>query len=143
MKKWVVFILGLISGCILTVLSLVAIIFVASAINKNEETTKKETTNLVLFDEPGEEFSAPSFKIDKVLSNNKALASSGEKGYSKVYYSGIEILLIGDENTHFYNDQIIEIEKGKAAYIVGTYKYDEFNTGRHFKTVPVIKILDK
>ena len=32
-------------------------------------------------------------------------------------------LLIGDENTHFYDDQIVEVKSGQVARHIGTYQY--------------------
>ena len=143
MKKWVVFVLGLVSGCVLTILSLVVI--GKAMATTDTDTVTEETANHVpglnLFDEPGEEFSAPSFEVMQVLASNVALAHSGETEYGITTYFGTLVLLIGDENTHFYDDQIVEVKSGQVARHIGTYQYQTKMEMQ--KTVPVIKIFDK
>ena len=142
MKKWVVFVLGLVSGCVLTILSLVVIGAMATP---TTDTVTEETANYVpglnLFDEPGEEFSAPSFEVMQVLASNVALAHSGETEYGRTTYFGTLVLLIGDENTHFYDDQIVEVKSCQVARHIGTYQYQTKMEMQ--KTVPVISIFDK
>ena len=143
MKKWVVFILGLVTGCVLTFLSLMVI---SNAMTTNDTVTEDNANyypGLNLFEQPGEEFSAPSFEVMQVLSSNVALAHSGKKGYSgDINYIGTTlVLLIGDENTYFYDDQIVEVKTGQVARHIGTYQYE--TTREIIKTVPVIKIFDK
>ena len=36
-----------------------------------------------------------------------------EKKYGEVWYTGTLVLLIGDENTYFYDEQIVEVPKNK------------------------------
>lgn len=140
MKKWVVFLLGLITGAILTIVILAII-----GMSMNNSTTGGTTPNsypgLVIFEQPTEEIKTPSFKVLQVISNNMALAHAGENKYGEVWHSGMLVLLIGDEGTYFYDDQIVEVPKGKTARHIGTYQYE---TKAEFqKTVPVVKILDK
>ena len=123
MKKWVVFLLGLVAGSVLTILTLVVI---SKAMTSNDIVTEDRASyypGLNLFDEPGEEFSAPSFEVMQVLSNNVALAHSGETEYGRTYYHGTLVLLLGDENTHFYDDQIVTVKSGQVARHIGTYQY--------------------
>lgn len=144
MKKWVCFLLGLITGSILTIVVLFCI--GKSMQNTNAETTETTESSsnslpgLVLFEQPGEEFSAPSFKVIQVLYSNTALAISGEEGYGQVDYYGTVVLLIGDEATHYYDDQIIEVPKGRTARHTGTYQYE--TRDKFMKTVPVIQFID-
>lgn len=142
MKKWIVFLLGFVAGCILTILALVVIGY---AMNTTTNTVTEENADyypgLILFEQPGEEFSAQSFEVMQVLSSNMALAHSGENEYGRTTYYGTLVLLIGDENTHFYDEQIVEVKQGKVARHIGTYQYE--NRREMLKTVPVIKIFDK
>ena len=138
MKKWVVFLLGLFLGCILTVLSLIAISKVADTVT---EETANHIPGLNLFEEPGDEFSASSFEVMQVLASNVALAHSGENKYGRMTYFGTLVLLIGDENTHFYDDQIVEVKSGQVARHIGTYQYETKMEMQ--KTVPVIMIFEK
>ena len=147
MKKWVVFLLGLVAGCILAILSLVVIgKAMTTTDTATEETSVTEETSssvpgLNLFEQPGDEFSAPSFEVMQVLATNVALAHSGENEYGRTTYYGTLVLLIGDENTHFYDDQIVEVKSGQVARHIGTYQYQTKMEMQ--KTVPVIKIFDK
>ena len=139
MKKWVCFLLGTITGFILTN---VVLLCIGMGMNKNSgpETNPNSIPGLVLFEEPGDVMDSPSFEIFQVLKSNVALARGMEKGYSSIH-TGLVVLLIGDENTYFYDDQIIKVNKKQAAHHVGTYQYE---TKSEFqKTVPVVKILDK
>ena len=141
MKKWVVFLLGLVAGCILTILSLVVISKAMTTTDTVTEETANHVPGLNLFDEPGDEFSAPSFEVMQVLASNVALAHSGETKYGRTTYYGTLVLLIGDENTHFYDDQIVEVKSGQVARHIGTYQYETKMEMQ--KTVPVISIFDK
>ncbi|MBE6314152.1 MAG: hypothetical protein E7079_04280 [Bacteroidales bacterium] len=140
-KKWVVFLLGLVAGCILTILSLVVISKAMTTTDTVTEETANHVPGLNLFDEPGDEFSAPSFEVMQVLASNVALAHSGETEYGRTTYYGTLVLLIGDENTHFYDDQIVEVKSGQVARHIGTYQYQTKMEMQ--KTVPVISIFDK
>ena len=88
--------------------------------------------------EPGEEFSDRSFKIFQVLDEHVALVN-GKDRYG--YYDGMIYLLVGDRNSVFYDDKIINVPNGKSARMVGTYQYRTRNG--EFKTVPKIKFIDK
>ncbi len=140
MKKWVVFLLGSITGAILTIIVLGFI-----GMSMNNSTTGEGSINsypgLVIFEQPTEEIKTPSFKVLQVISNNMALAHAGENKYGEVWYTGMLVLLTGDEGTYFYDDQIVEVPKGKTARHIGTYQYETKSEIQ--KTVPVVKILDK
>ena len=139
MKKWVVFLLGSITGAILTIVVL-AIIGMSMTNSTTEETTES-IPGLVIFEQPTEEIKTPSFRVLQVISNNIALAHAGENKYGEVWYTGMLVLLTGDEGTYFYDDQIVEVPKSKIARHIGTYQYETKSEIR--KTVPVVKILDK
>ena len=141
MKKWVVFLLGLVAGSVLTILSLAVISTVISSTSTITEETAKYYPGLNLFEEPGDEFSAPSFEVMQVLSSNMSLAHSGENEFGRTTYNGTLVLLIGDENTHFYDDQIVQVKSRQVARHIGTYQYQTKMEMQ--KTVPVIKISDK
>jgi hypothetical protein len=64
-----------------------------------------------------------------------------EKKYGEVWYTGTLVLLIGDENTYFYDEQIVEVPKNKIARHTGTYQYETKN--EILKTVPVIELFDR
>jgi hypothetical protein len=49
------------------------------------------------------------------------------------------VLFIADENTHYYDDQIISVPRGKCVRQIGTYQYE---TKMGYKTVPAVAIFD-
>lgn len=136
MKKWGLFLLGSITGAILTIVVLGII-----GISMNNSITGENATNsypgLVIFEQPGDVLETESFKILQVLDGNSALAHAKE---GSLYY-GILVLLVGDENTYYYDDQIVEVPKGKTARHIGTYQYETKSEIQ--KTFPVVRILDK
>lgn len=131
MKKGLVFFLGMITGCILTVAALFYIGMVYSA---------GGDSGLTLFEQPAGTINSYSFEVLQVLPNGNALANS-EKPDWRESYTGPVVLLLADENSHYYDEQIVKVSKGKRARQVGSYQY-QTNGGMH-KTVPVVRIMDK
>ncbi len=131
MKNFLIYLAGLVSGVILTFI-------VALVINSS---TTPSNDGLTMFEERGEMMQEKSFKIFQSLDANHALAmGKDEDSYSDLYF-GITVMIIGDEDTHFYDDQIINTSSTKRFYQVGTYKYQ--TKSENWKTVPVIMLLDK
>lgn len=159
MKKLVLFLLGLFSGVILTI----AVLLVVGLALQSAE---KQIEGLTIFEEPAEEFSYPSYEVFQVVQGGNALARAGEVSslggldnllfdligeetsidmndmdlLGDVNYYGMVVLFLSDEATHYYDDQIIDIPKGKCVRQVGVYQYD---TQSGYKTVPAVRILDK
>lgn len=48
-------------------------------------------------------------------------------------------MIIGDNGSHFYDEQIVKTTSGKRFYQVGIYKYQ--TKSEDWKTVPVIQLL--
>lgn len=141
MKKGLVFFLGMISGVVLTFL---IFLFIGLA-NRNNGTGDAVYSDpgISMFSEAGETMQLKSFQVFQVLSNGSALARSSEK--SKVQYNfeygDPIVLLLPDEKSAFYDDQIIKVSANKVVRQVGTYRYE---TKMEFvKTVPVVAIFDK
>lgn len=89
------------------------------------------------FREKGKLINEKSFKVFQVLYNGQALVyGKDEFGY----YNGVVYLLIDRVDSDMYDDQIIQVPKGKVVKRHGTYQYATRN-GRE-KTVPKIMILD-
>ncbi len=127
MKKFLIFIAGFISGA-----AFIVVISLAFA-NRNED--PMNISGLTMFDQPADVIDTPSFEVMQVISGGNALAhSANERGY----YSGILVLLLADENTHYYDDQIIKVTGEECAYQVGTYKY--LTNNGDYKTVPAVMI---
>ena len=131
MKKGLIFFFGLITGCILTVAALFYIGKVYSA---------GGDSGLTLFEQPAGTINSYSFEVLQVLPNGNALANSENPDWRESY-TGPVVLLLADENSHYYDEQIVKVSKGKRARQVGSYQY-QTNGGMH-KTVPVVRIMDK
>ena len=124
MKNFIVFILGLISGVILTI-GLIMIL----AIGTNES-----DKGMTLLEQPGECMSTNSFSVTQVIDENAALAREID------LFSDLLVLLVNDEGILYYDNQIISIPEGKCARQVGVYKYTT-HSGIE-KTVPIVKIME-
>lgn len=131
MKKGLVFFLGMITGCVLTIAALFYIGKVYSA---------GGDSGLTLYEQPAGTINSYSFEVLQVLPNGNALAHSENPNYREIY-TGPTVLLLADENSHYYDDQIVKVPKGKQAYQVGIFDYETNGIGH--KTVPAVKFLSK
>ena len=92
-----------------------------------------------MFEKRGQAMTEGSFKIFQTLDDKHALAS-GVSNEEYGWYMGITVMIIGNENDHFYDEQIIKKTSGKKFYQVGTYKYQ--TKSEDFKTVPIVALLN-
>ena len=137
MKKWVVFLLGLISGVVLT---LVTMVILAMGANTNAN-----NNGVTLFDQPGECLNAKAFEVMQVVDNNHALAYEVEWNDVLESYmqtgSGLLVLVTNDNGDYYYDDQIIEVPDGMCMRQVGIYRYQTRMDME--KTVPIVKLMNK
>ena len=90
---------------------------------------------LTLFQEQGNPINETQFRVIQVLDSNYALAiGKGDSGLSSIF-TGITVLLMGNEGKYFYDDEIIVLSARPNQ--AGSYQYESRN-GR--RTVPVIRI---
>jgi hypothetical protein len=124
MKKIWVFILGIITGIVLTILFAV---IVTNSSNGGRR-------GLNIFEQPGEcLIKKSSLEVFQVLEPNVALTMiNGEIG-SAVY------LLVNNEGKTYYDDQVIKLPAGKCFKQIGTYQYP--TNDERLKTVPVVQIM--
>ena len=93
---------------------------------------------LTLFEQDGAcVSSSKNIEIFQTLGPDIALAHTQNKKYD-YFVDDILILILGDENTHFYDEQKIIIPNGKCLKQVGTYQYEAKNGV--MKTVPAVEI---
>ena len=78
---------------------------------------------------------ATKFEVFQVLGDG-ALANCEEKEYSTSFFTGPVVYIVTDGQNLFYDDQVIEVPKGKKAMQIGTFRYE---TKLGEKVVPVIK----
>lgn len=137
MKKWVVFLFGLISGVVLT---LVTMVILAMGANTNAN-----NNGVTLFDQPGECLNAKAFEVMQVVDNNHALAHEVEWNDVLETYmqtgSGLLVLVTNDNGEYYYDDQIIEVPQGMCMRQVGIYRYQTRMDME--KTVPIVKLMNK
>ena len=123
MKKWLVYLLGVITGIILTF----AFAYGISLSNNHG------ITGLEMFEEPGEYMDYSQFKIFQVSESGYALADADDVFDATVF-------IIPDESQQFYDNQTIVLKNGQRAQRIGTFRYTT-KAGIE-KTVPAVKIID-
>ena len=133
MKKWGVFLLGCLTGIILT--------FATAIIISNS--SSEELVGLTLFEQPGECLSTKTLEVLQAIDNNHALANEVEwDSLLKSYIpTGLLVLVTNDEGECYYDQQLIKIPKGKCMRQIGIYKY--LSKMEVEKTVPVVKLMTK
>lgn len=61
-----------------------------------------------------------------------------EKPLGGIYFtSDLEVLILAQEGSNFYNNQIVKAPKGKCARQIGNYKYQPYKYG-DTKVIPII-----
>lgn len=123
------YVAGIVTGCVL-------LFVIGSIINAKNSSAQKE--DIVMFDSPRNAVPGKSFKVVQVLPDGNALARI-DNVYDDNF--GIVVLFLGDESTSYYDNQKIEIPKGKVAKQIGNYSY--MSRMKIEKTVPVVKIMDE
>lgn len=143
MKKWVIYLLGVVTGFVLTVL--IAFILngksnsVPDVIGESGTETEKSNDGINLFEEPGEIIDEKSFEVFQVIAENAALVNGKGDGYS--VYSGPVYLIVNHDGKYYYDDEKINTPKGKVVRQIGIFQYPTKND--IVKTVPIIQIMDK
>ena len=123
MKKWIIYVLGVITGIMLTF---------AFAFYVNLSNTPG-IIGLEMFEEPCDYMEYSQFEVFQVVQSGCALAYADESFGSIVF-------IMPNESQQFYDDQKIVLKNDQCAQHVGTYKY---STKMEIeKTVPAIRIVD-
>lgn len=123
------YVAGIVTGCVL-------LFVIGCIINAKNSSAQKE--DIVMFDSPRNAVPGKSFKVVQVLPDGNALANV-DNVYDDNF--GVVVLFLGDESTSYYDDQKIEIPKGKVAKQIGNYSY--MSRMNIEKTVPVVNIMDE
>lgn len=129
MKKVLIFLGGLVTGVLLTLL-------ISWAIVSNQAETEADDV-IKMFDEPGEVIETQSFKVFQAITEGAALAHAEDDGL----YMGVTCLLKDDEGKYYYDQEIVEIPEGKVAKQVGIFRYE--TAAGLSTTVPIVKIMNK
>ena len=147
MKKWMIFVLGLVTGFVVALL----IDYlgdkkdtepqkekVEAKAEKEPEPEPEEDDGITFFDEPGEILNDKSFNVFLVVAKDAALVKCKSE-YDM--YLGTTCLIMNRERKLYYDDEIIKVPQGKVARQMGVYQYP--NREGMIKTVPIIEIVDK
>ena len=129
MKKFGLFLGGVLTGVVLTLLVLIVI----AASNK----TLDGVTN---FEQVGDVVNETSVKVFQVIDDNVALVygqDKNDRNYDYDRYYGAVYLLRNDNGDYYYDDEIVECPSGKQFRQTGIYQY---NTKIGYKTVPIIEL---
>lgn len=126
MKKWLIFLGGVVTG----VLLLFAFVFAYSWMG----VSAVEDNGVTMFEKPGDVINETGFEVFQALEQGAALAK-GKKELMTVY------MLVNDEGKYYYDDEKVTVPSGKVVRQIGIYQY-ETNSGRP-KTVPIVKFMDK
>ena len=135
MKKFVVYILGIVTGVILTI---GVLCFLGST---DSNISPENDPGITLFNEPGDNLGFRSFEVMQVLANGSALAHASDKINEQFFFNGTLVLLMPDENNSYYDDQILKTPSGKITRQIGTYRYE--TKDKLVKTVPVVGYFEK
>lgn len=125
MKKWIVFVLGFVSGIVF--LFLVLLIVAKSSSN----------IGMTYFEKPGKCISTRNFEVFQVIGDSYALAREQNGNI----FGGVLVLVTNNNGELYYDDQIIEVPKGKCMRQIGVYKYQ--TKSENWKTVPIVQLMDK
>lgn len=102
----------------------------------NRTVTEKKDFGKTLFEKPGECVSRKNFEVQKVLDSGDAIALEIRETISEhVFTSDLEVLILAQEGSNFYNNQIVKAPKGKCARQIGNYKYQQYGST---KVIPII-----
>ena len=131
MKKWIVFVLGFVSGIVFLFLVLLII-------------GKTYATNdgMTYFEKPGKCISKKDFKVFQVIGEGYALAEERLEFSSGITLPGNLLVLVTNDNGElYYDDQVIEVPKGKCMRQIGVYEYQ--TKSENWKTVPIVQLMNE
>jgi len=100
------------------------------------KSNKTINSGKTLFDKPGDCVSQKNFEVQEVLESGDAIALEISETISgHVFTSDLEVLILAQEGSNFYNNQIVKVPQGKCARHIGNYKYQQLGST---KVIPII-----
>lgn len=133
MKNWQIFGIGFLAGIGATILVL---FLIGLGLSNNGS---GDLTGATMFENPGDAVPERSFKVLQVVDDNAALVKGKDNDLFDTYMGPV-YLIVNSEGKFYYDDEIINIPKGKNARQVGIYKYSA-KSGID-KTVAIIEIME-
>lgn len=134
------FILTYVGGIITGAILMIVVAYLMSRYN-NVDPVDEVDQNVELYEKPQQVIKTHKLKVFQVLEDGSALARvelDMENPDDDNY--GLVVLFLSDENSTYYDDQIISVPEGKCLRQVGTFHY--MTRQNMEKTVPVVEIFD-
>lgn len=123
MKKFVTYLLGIITGIVLTLLFCYVY-----------DSCSKPKSEIVMFDKPGQFIDVSKLEVIQSLDNNTAIAEG------VVDYSSVHFLLKNEDGNSYYDNQVIRSTSKYGFQQIGLYRY-ESHMG--MRTVPIVALRKK
>ncbi len=99
---------------------------------------------MTLFENVADVLKADFFKVESILENGYAMVVSRTKNGFFYVGNSVKMLLIPSSGERFFNDQEIEIGKGRQAVRVGEYRYSKYTyTDDTYEIAPVVVIIER
>ena len=137
MKKIWVYLLGVLTGIIVTT---IAFVIIGAALYAKNDPGIRMTNGMSFFETPGDIIEPSSVKVFQALGDGAALAHcKGKEKYD--WYGDPVVLLYNEDGNPYYDEQIINATQGKCFRQIGIYRY-QAKSGMD-KTVPIVMLLDK
>lgn len=136
MKKIWIYLLGVLTGIVVTFVVLGIIAVVVDA--KNDPGTGA-INGMSFFETPGDVVESSSVKVFQALGDGYGLAfCKGDRHYG---YGTTAVLLYNEEETPYYDEQVVNAKQGMCFRQIGIYRYPTKNGID--KTVPIVMLMDK
>lgn len=104
----------------------------------NKAVLVKNNSRKTLFDKPGDCVSRKNFEVQEVLESGDAIALEiRETIGGHIFTSDLEVLILAQDSSNFYNKQIVKVSHGKCARQIGNYKYQPYEY-EDTKVIPII-----
>lgn len=128
MKKITAYILGILTGIILTI---VVLVIIGLSMQKKQEADKGiGIEGAELFDEPGNVIDERAFTVIQSFENGTALAA-GEDNI-------LTVVLLWHNGEHgYYDHQMVQPSEGEQFRQIGLYRYESSHGA---KTVPIVAV---
>ncbi|MBP5542249.1 MAG: hypothetical protein J6X88_11490 [Bacteroidales bacterium] len=137
MKKIWIYLLGVLTGIVVTI---VVLVIIGLIVNAQNDPRTGATNGMSFFETPGDVVESSSVKVFQALGDGAALAfCKGDEPYD--WYGTTAVLLYNEEGMPYYDDQIVNASAGKVFRQIGIYRYPTKNGID--KTVPIVMLMDK
>lgn len=142
MKNWGIFLGGVGTGIVLTivVLFLIGTYYInATPAGEENRNPNELAIGITDFEQIGDVIDEGSVMVFQVIDSNTALVfGEGHKNYKgEPYYHGPTYLIRNNEGKYYYDKEIIKRPSGKKFRQTGIYRY---YYGAEIKTVPIIEL---